>query len=115
MKFTLTYTVHTPSSIEVGGSQWNGFLPSSGEIPHRNNFVTRPAEFTLRECVELMVALKGYQPPQASEYPRKGFRWFSVTDWEGCESDYQKELSMHFPDHISDATRERIFQLVEQG
>lgn len=109
MKFLVTYEVVTEASAEYGDAAYRGFLPRSGQIPHRNHYPSKPHTFTLRECVKLLAQRS--HPLESSEWPLgpDGCRWVTAYWSDDCSG--SESINVHL-NGITPSTRRRILRLL---
>lgn len=114
-RFRLTWEVVTEKSAEHGDFARHGFLPRSGEIPHRSYFPKNPHLFTLRQAVEIMARhSSGFGPVEADSCPVSRPRWLSTRGESDAYPGMSDALtvSVHLPDSISNASAWRIARLL---
>ena len=115
MKFNLTYEITTLKGLEAGEADYLGFVTRNHTFPKNRKVVDNPHKFTLREAIEVLANIKGYDEPEPNCYPLSGMRWVTVSDWEGYEKDENLRVAIHFPDELSQSSKERIFNLIKNA
>lgn len=115
MKFKVSYSIVTEESAQHGDIAWHGYVTDTGDTP-REEFdpSVEPAQFTLREAIDLIKDHKGYNMPEPDCWPmEQGIRSISVDDWEGYMKQYNTTLTLHLPASISPASSLRIWKLLD--
>lgn len=116
-QFTMTFDVTTEESASYGDCARHGFLTRHGELPATKAHAylpKRPATFTLRRAVEILLDRSSEGPVEADSYPvsvQCPPRWFTY----GGSLDQWGEsvrVSMHLPRGISGASAMRIARLL---
>lgn len=93
--FTLTFETITPESAEQGDAAERGVLYEA---------------ISLREAVD---ALASADHVEANEWPVRCPRWVTgYTTREDYRTGERENISLHFPDHLTPATRCRIVRLL---
>jgi hypothetical protein len=92
--FSVTYEIITPESAEHGDFADAGFVSES---------------CSLREAIDLV----GNQVTEANEYPITCPRWLNNYEYgENYATGERESRSLHFPDHITAASRCRIARML---
>jgi hypothetical protein len=109
-RFKMTYEVVTGESARRGDFAHHGYLPRSGEAPlYRTHMPKRPALFTLRQVIDLLV-FRGSGPCEADSCPVNVPRWVTCQITTN-ESDRCVSLSVHLDD-VSPASARRVARLL---
>ena len=102
-KFDVTYEIITPESAEDGAVAEHGFLAQ---------------DLGLREAVELVKSTRtslceGIKYIEASDSRIDHARWITVYNGMEYETGAEESRSLHFPKHVTAASRRRIMRIVE--
>ena len=120
MKFHITYDVTTEESARQGDHAYNGFVTKYGECPRKRDYIPKnPAEFTLREAVEILENHNsGHEPletdswPVSAEFPP---RWVTVSDNPGYVPDEGiTRMSLHF-NGCTPSSAMRLYRLLAES
>jgi len=100
--FNVTYDIVTPESAENGESDSHGFIAKNLDLRAALDvvFETRTAHCDGVTCIE------------ANEWPMSAPRWVTVYNGGEFLTGAHESRSVHFPDHLSAATRCRIARLM---
>lgn len=115
MKFHLTYDIVTEESSRQGDFAYNGYVTRDGNTPRKRNYIPkRPAEFTLREAIELLKDRQGSGPVEADCCPvslESPPRWFN---YGGSLDEYGESttVSLHLPKNTTPSSRMRVAKLL---
>ena len=116
MKFRLTYDIVTEESATHGDFAFNGFVTRNGGTPRRRNYIPKaPAEFRLREAINLLLDRESHGPieadscPVSLQCPPRWFTCYGVRDNCGeCTS-----FSLHLPKTTSPSSALRVARLLK--
>lgn len=99
--FSVTYEVVTPDSAGEGEAAVSGFIVQDVSLRDAVEAFneTRTSQVDGVECVE------------CDEYPIRSPRWVTVFNGREYETGAQESRSLHFPKHLTAASRVRIARL----
>lgn len=92
--FNVTYEITTHESAEHGDAEERGFVAE---------------DVSLREAIGYM----GHRADTADCWPIQSPRWFTNDDFdENFQTGARESRSLHMPDNLSEASRQRIRRLL---
>jgi hypothetical protein len=100
--FSVTFEIVNEASAENGESADSGFV---GE-----NLSLRDAFEAV--CLTRTCFCGGISMIEANEYPVRAPRWITVYNGMEYKTGDFENRSLHFPDHITPASRRRVFKLM---
>lgn len=93
-KFSVTYEIYTPESIECGDAEERGFISE---------------DVSLADAVRDL----GGHADAADEWPVRKPRWFTNDDYDtDYHSGRSESRSLHIPETVTPASRRRIARLL---
>ncbi len=100
--FAVTYEIVTEESAAEGDAEERGFISESCDLREAIHLVNQTESNTVDgvECIE------------ANESPCRDPRWITVTNGMDWSDGSQESRSLHFPDHITAASRRRVARLL---
>lgn len=122
-EFTVTYEIVTPESAEYGDVAERGFVAIGNfaapihPVIEAKPYTVEAHSMGLRDALELVrdtrtSRVDGVAGIEANEYPVTCPRWITVYNGMEYETGATESRSIHFPDHITPASRRRIARLM---
>ena len=100
--FSVTYKIVTEESAEYGDAEERGYISESCSL---RDAVAYIFESRTSHC-------GGIETIEANEHPIVNPRWLTVYNGREFLTGAQESRSIHFPDHLTAATRRRLCRLL---
>lgn len=114
MKFNLTYDIVTEESSQQGDFAYNGYITANRTCPRKRNYIPKnPAEFTLREAIDILTRQGGMVTADCCPVSLECLpRWFNCggdMHWRTGES---TTFALHLPESVTPSSAIRIARLL---